>query len=139
MVMNEPERGEVDRPETYPTICPRCHSERTLKFSARPSLATLRLKADGSIEREEPREQKLQYGLTCPKCLGRYWMLIGFVAGKANELKVSTHPLVSAPENMEQVESGEVFYSQAKKWWFSKRGGKIKEIRPGERPDTSLS
>jgi hypothetical protein len=138
LVMDELERGKVDRPETYPTICPRCHSESTLKLSARPSIATLRLKADGSIEKE-PGELKLQYGLTCPRCLGRYWMLIGFVAGKADELRVSTHPLLSAPENMKQVESGEVFYSQAKKWWFYKRGGRIKEIGPGEPPDTSLS
>ena len=55
-------------------------------------------------------------------------MLIEFIAGQAPALKVSSHPLLSMPENTKRLEGGEVFYSQEKKWWFSRRAGKIKEI-----------
>lgn len=130
-LMNEPKRGKAHRPETYPTICPRCHWEGMLRLSAHPTIHQVHLKANGVIGREEPREQELQYGITCPKCHDKYWMLIEFIAGQAPALKVSSHPLLSMPENTKRLEGGEVFYSQEKKWWFSRRAGKIKEIGPG--------
>lgn len=136
--MNGPEQGKVDGPDTCPTICPRCHTRGTLKFSAHPSINTLRLRADGVFEKEEAMEQKSQYGLTCPKCLRKYRMLVEFIAGEVHALKVSSNPLLSMPDNIKEVEPVEVFYSQAKKWWFSKRGEKIEEIGPGEPPDSSL-
>lgn len=137
--MNENERSKVDKPQTYPTICPRCHWVGTLKLSTDPTIRRLRLKASGVIEKEEARSQALQYGITCLECRGRYWMLIEFIAGKTPTLRVSSRPLLSMPDNVAKVESGEVFYSREKNWWFSKRGGKIKEIGPGEPLDTSLS
>ena len=83
------------------------------------------------MAREEAKEQETQYGITCPKCHEKYWMLIEFIAGHAPALKVSSRPLLSMPENAKRLEAVEVFYSQEKKWWFSRRAGKIKEIGPG--------
>ena len=114
-LMNEPKRGKAHRPETYPTICPRCHWEGMLRLSAHPTIHQVHLKANGVIGREEPREQELQYGITCPKCHDKYWMLIEFIAGQAPALKVSSRPLLSMPENTKRLEGGEVFYSQEKK------------------------
>ena len=123
---------EVDGPDTYPTICPRCNWEGKLRLSERPTAKQLRLKASGVIEREEARESALQYKIICPECRDTYWMLIEFTAGKGPELRVSTHPLLSIPEKMKEVELGEVFYSKEKRWWFYKQGGKTREIGPGE-------
>ena len=50
-MMNEPKRGKAHRPETYPTICPRCHWEGMLRLSAHPTIHQVHLKANGVIGR----------------------------------------------------------------------------------------
>ena len=95
----------------------------------------MHLRADGTINKDEGREQAVELALDCPECNRKYWMDIGFVAGKAPDITVHTAPQMSMPENAKIVESVEVFYSREKRWWFSKKGGKDVEIGPGEPSD----
>ncbi len=119
--------------ETFPTICPRCYTRGELRLRERPGISMLHLKADGTIEREdEAKEQGMELGLVCPKCNRKYWMDIGFVAGKAPDITVHTAPQMSMSENAKVVEPVEVSYSREKRWWFAKKEGKEVEIRPGE-------
>jgi len=120
--------------ETYPTICPRCYAEGELGFAERLSIAQVYLKADGTLERKRAREEGLELGLVCPKCHEKYWMRLEFAAGKPPSISVSTAPHHATPEGAKAVKPFEVFYSKEKRWWFSRRGGKVIEVGPGESP-----
>ena len=91
----------------------------------------MHLKADGTIENEREGENGVELGLVCSKCHEKYWMRIEFAAERAPSISVSTcsqYPTLKSGK----VKPVEVYYSREKKWWFSKRGGKVVEIGPGE-------
>ena len=121
--------------EIYPTICPRCYARGELHASERPGILQVHLRADGTIDKDEGREQAMELELDCPKCNRKYWMDIGFVAGKAPDITVHTAPQMSMSENAKTVEPVEVFYSREKRWWFARKGGKDVEVGPGEPSD----
>ena len=130
--MSGPARRKDDG-ETFPTICPRCHTQGKLGFPERPGILQVHLKADGTIEKKEASEHEMEFGLTCPKCHEKYWERIEFVVGMVSSITVSTSPTLSMSDKAKEVKPVEVFYSKGKRWWFSKRGGKEEEeIGPGE-------
>ena len=92
----------------------------------------MHLRADGTIDKDEGREQAVELELDCPECNRKYWMDIEFVAGKPPDISVHTTPQMSMSENAKVVEPVEVFYSREKRWWFSRKGEKVVEIGPGE-------